>query len=115
MRVVVYILSSVINRATSILNVLSSLWGLVNEYLPSRGARVRLLLCPGWHRVSVIEIRLLALSHKVVLHRLVALAMSGRTTFRVILIVMAAKVSAVSCVLIHLPRSYSSLLLLGDV
>ena len=115
MRVVVYILSSVIHRATSVLNVLSSLRGLVNEYLPSRGTGVGLLLCPGWHRVSVIEIRLLALAHKVVLHRLVTLAMSGCTAFRIILIVMAAKVSAVSCVLIHLSRSYSSLLLLSDV
>ena len=115
MRVVVYILPSVIHRATSILNVLSSLWGLVNEYLPSRGARVGLLLCPGRHRVSVIEVRLLALAHKVVLHRLVTLTMSGCTTFRIILIVMTSKVSAVSCVLFHLSRSYSSLLLLGDV
>ena len=115
MRVVVYVLSSVIHRATSVLNVLSSLRGLVNEYLPSRGTGVGLLLCPGWHRVSVIEIRLLALAHKVVLHRLVTLAMSGCATFRIILIVMAAKVSAVSCVLIHLSRSYSSLLLLGYV
>ena len=115
MRVVIYILSSVIHRATSVLNVLSSLWGLVNVYLPSRGTKVGLLLGTGWHRVSVIKIRLLALAHKVILHRLVTLAMSGRTTFRIILIVMAAKVSAVSCVLIHLPRRYSSLLLLGDV
>ena len=115
MRVVVYILPCVIHRATSVLNVLSSLWGLVNVYLPSRGTRVGLLLCPGRHRVSVIEIRLLALAHKVILHRLVTLAMSGCTTFRIVLIVMAAKVSTVSCVLIHLSRRYSSLLLLGDV